>query len=636
MKQHPLRVACRRRSVWWRSVAALTCYCVGRVPSGTAFARSSHVFAHVSHWVVVASSSSSSLTALSFSSSPRRRSLPTTTTATAVEEEKERQNINPFLQQNGLPKFQSLQAEHLTPALDDLLTQLELDFVRFESNLTALLRRLPQPEITFDDVLPPLERLQFGLHYAWGVAGHLLGVQNSDKLREVYEANQPKIVQALTVLEQSKPLYDALLAAWEQAQPLRDLESKEDSFRASQKRRAMENAIRSMQHGGVGLEQAAKKRCHEINLRLAQLSTAFSNNVMDETKAFSETVKDSSLLDGVPESVRSMWANAHATFLKSQKGQSQVEIDPATGPWRITLDGPSYLAALAHIPDRSLREKIFRAFIGRASEASPEKNNIPIMYENLQLKSEKAQLLGFQNYAELSLASKMAPSVERITELHERILSHALRVAESELVEIIAYAREKRGDDARMEPLPHLEPWDIPFWSERLKESKYDLSEEDTRAYFSLSCVLDGMFLLVGRIFNIKIRAADGEAELWHPDVRFFKVFDVGSGGHIASFYLDPYSRPNSKQGGAWMDVCIGKSEATKRNVPVAYLTCNGSPPVGKKPSLMTFHEVETLFHEFGHGLQHMLTKANIGNVAGINGIEWDAVELPSQFLENW
>jgi oligopeptidase A len=298
---------------------------------------------------------------------------------------------------------------------------------------------------------------------------------------------------------------------------------------------------------------------------------------------------------------------------------------------------PSYIAAMSHLPDRDLREKIYRASLTRASEIGDgDKNNIPLIYEILKIKQEMAKLLGFENYAEQSLARKMAPSVESVRELSDLILEKALPAAEKEMAEILALARETGGDEYSEANMEKLAPWDLTYWSERLKESKFDLTEEELRPYFALPAVLDGMFGLVKRIFNIEVRPADGQAEVWNDDVMFFNVHDVDSGKHIASFYLDPYSRPENKRGGAWMDVCIGKSKAVKRDIPVAYLTCNGSPPVGDKPSLMTFREVETLFHEFGHGLQHMLTTAEEGDVAGINGVEWDAVELPSQFMENW
>jgi oligopeptidase A len=245
-------------------------------------------------------------------------------------------------------------------------------------------------------------------------------------------------------------------------------------------------------------------------------------------------------------------------------------------------------------------------------------------------------MLGFNNYADLSLASKMAPSVAAVAELSDLIADKSLPTAEREFAEILALAREKGGDEYSEANLDKLKPWDTGFWSERLKESKFELKEEETRPYFALPVVLEGLFGLVERIFGVEVRAADGEAEVWHPDVTFYKIFDSTSGKHMASFFLDPYSRPADKRGGAWFNGCIGKSEAMNKDTPVAYLTCNGSPPVGDTPSLMTFREVSTLFHEFGHGLQHMLTDATVGDVAGISGVEWDAVELPSQFMENF
>lgn len=329
-----------------------------------------------------------------------------------------------------------------------------------------------------------------------------------------------------------------------------------------------------------------------------------------------------------------MWAAAHAAVTKT----TDSEVDAAKGPWRITLDMPSYVAVMSHMNDRTIRESIYRAYLTRASECSSDasKNNIPLIYETLQLKSEMAQMLGFDNYAQLSLASKMAPSVGAVTELTDLVAAQALPAAERELEEITALAQAQGGEEYSLANLEKLELWDVTYWSERLKESKFELKEEETRPYFALPAVLDGMFALVSRIFNIDVQAANGEAEVWHPDVSFFKVYDKASDKHIASFFLDPYLRPEDKQGGAWMDVCIGKSEAVNCDLPVAYLTCNGSPPVSSQPSLMTFREVETLFHEFGHGLQHMLTTIPVGDVAGINGVEWDAVELPSQFMENW
>ncbi|GAX13786.1 oligopeptidase A [Fistulifera solaris] len=525
---------------------------------------------------------------------------PTTTTTTT----------NPFLLQEDLPQFEQLEPEFLTPAVETLLVAMEEQFTALEERLSS------DTAITYNQVLPEIERIQFPLGFVWGVAGHLNSVKNGETLRQAYEQNQPKIVQSMSRFSQSKSVYDALQSLTSTTRP---------------QQRAIDNSLRAMQLGGVGLQGADKERFNEIQMKLAQLSTTFSNNVLDETKQYALTVEDVAKVEGVPESAKALWAGAHAAF-------TNTKVDPAQGPWRITLDMPSYVAVMSHMKDRVIRETIYRAYLTRASECSSDaaKNNIPIIYETLKLKAEMAKLLGFANYAELSLASKMAPSVEAVTELTDLVAERALPAAERELEEITALARAQGGEEYRVEQLEKLQPWDVTYWSERLKESKFELTEEETRPYFALPEVLDGMFALVSRIFNIEVKAANGEAQVWHPDVSFFKVYDKATNQHIASFFLDPYSRPEDKQGGAWMDVCIGKSEAVNRHVPVAYLTCNGSPPVGSQPSLMTFREVETLFHEFGHGLQHMLTTVTVGDVSGINGVEWDAVELPSQFMENW
>ena len=476
--------------------------------------------------------------------------------------------------------------------------------------------------------------MQYGIGYAWGVTSHLNGVKNSDDLRKAYEENQPKVVKAMSQFSQSREVYDALST-------IRSSMAQEagDDFELSQKIRAVDSSLRGMKLGGVGLDGAEKERFNEIRLRLAEIGTSFGNNVLDATKAFALTVEDASDVENVPDSAKAMWANAHKVSL-GEEGEN-LEVDPDKGPWRITLDMPSYIATMTHVPSRSVREKVYKAFITRASEFTvtedgESKNNVPAIYEILRLKQERATMLGFNNHAEMSLASKMAPSVESVAELSDLILEKALPAAIRELDEITSVARAKGGDEYSEGNLEKLMPWDTTFWSERLKESKFDLKEEELRPYFALPSVLDGMFGLIERLFNVNVKKIDEDVECWNPDVSFYNLYDKDSGKHIASFYLDPYSRPEDKRGGAWMDVCIGKSDACEKEIPVAYLTCNGSPPVGDKPSLMTFREVETLFHETGHGLQHMLTSASTGDVAGINGVEWDAVELPSQFMENW
>jgi oligopeptidase A len=489
---------------------------------------------------------------------------------------------NPLLQQEGLPKFKSIEAEHLTPAVEELLETLGKQFEGMESTLAS------KDSVDYEEVLPEIERMQFPLGYTWGVASHLNGVKNSDELREAYEASQGKVVQALTKFSQSKPLYDALEKiekSWENVN--------DDSFVMKQKRRAVENSLKGMKLGGVGLEGEEKEKFNEMKLRLASLSTKFSNNVLDDTKGFSLTIDDPDKLNGVPGSAKALWAQAHNQYLKSQAkdGEEVPAMDPEAGPWRITLDIPSYLPAMSHLPDRQIREQVYMAYLQRASEKSGDKNNVPLIYEILKIKSEMAKMLGYKNYAELSLASKMAPSVDAVTDLTDMIAEKAVPAAKKELEEITALAKENGGE--AYAGIDKLEPWDVTFWSERLKESKFDMTDEELRPYFALPAVLEGMFGLIDRIFNISVKAADGEAEVWHPDVRFFKLYDNDTGNHVASFFLDPYSRPENKRGGAWMADCIGKSEALNRDVPVAYLTCNGSPPVGSTPSLMTFREVE-------------------------------------------
>eukprot|EP00980_Cylindrotheca_fusiformis_P029969 scaffold24119_cov93-Cylindrotheca_fusiformis.AAC.1 len=461
---------------------------------------------------------------------------------------------NPLLEQDSLPKFESIEPKHLTPAVEDLLEKLEKDFANLEEKLGSGKSSSSSPP-DYEDVLPEVERIQAGLGYTWGVAAHLNGVKNGDELREAYESNQPKVIQAMTQFSQSKPLYDALSAIekrWEEEEGSLD---DDDDFLTKQKRRAVNNSLRSMTLGGVGLEGEEKERFNEMKMRLASLSNSFSNNVLDETKAFSVTVDDPAKMKGVPDSAKAQWANAHVQYIKSSQGEDDVpEMDPEAGPWRITLDMPSYLPALMHIPDRELRKEVYMANLQRASEANPEKNNIPLIYEILKIKQEMAKMLGFENYAELSLASKMAPSVQSVTELTDLIAEKAVPAAKKELEEITALARAQGEEEYSEENLEKLAPWDVTFWSERLKESKFSMTDEELRPYFALPAVLDGLFGLVDRIFNVEVKAADGEAEVWHPDVRFFKVFDKDTDKHIASFFLDPFSRPENKRGGAWMD----------------------------------------------------------------------------------
>lgn len=491
---------------------------------------------------------------------------------------------NALLEQESLPKFASIDESQVVPGVTELLERFEKEFSELEESGAS----------SYEETVEAVEKVSAPLSYAWGVVGHLNGVRNSDGLRTAYAEMQPKVVEATTKLGQSRPLYERLSSVLEQME-------KEDGPR----RRIVESSELEMRLGGVGLDGEEKATFNGNRQRLSKLGTDFSNNVLDATKAFELTLDEKP--DGLPES---------ALALAAERGGAK---SPEEGPWKIGLDMASYLPAMKHLKSSEIREKLYRAMVSRAAD-----ENEPLIKEILSLKKEQAQILGYDTYADVSLARKMAKSVSEIDELHELLADKAVPAAKRELKELAEFA----GVD-------QLKHWDVAYYSERLRESKFGINEEELRQYFPVDAVLTGLFGLCERLFGIRIEeAAPGEAEVWHPDVRFFAVYENDE--RIASFFLDPYSRPENKRSGAWMDVCVGKSKALKRPVPVAYMVCNGSPPTGDKPSLMTFSEVETLYHETGHALQHMLTKVQDGDAAGINGIEWDAVELPSQFMENW
>jgi len=370
---------------------------------------------------------------------------------------------NPFLQQEGLPKFEKLEPEFLSPAVEELLAKLEADFTKLEDTLSEN----KDACVEYDDVVPVIEKMQYPLGYVWGVAGHLNGVKNGDELREAYESNQPKVVESMTRFSQSKPLYDALSSIQQQWE---SEESSEVSFLNQQKRRAVENSLLGMKLGGVGLEGAEKERFNEIKQRLAKLSTTFSNNVLDDTKAFSHVVEDPSVMDGVPESAKALWANSYlqSEAAKKEDGDDteapSLEEATKNGPWRITADIPSYLPAMSHLSDRGIRELLYKAYISKAAESSDNKNNVPLIYEILTLKQEMAKLLGFSNYAELSLAKKMAPGVEDVTALTDLMAAKAVPAAQKELAEVTALARKEGGDEYAEDKLEKLEPWDVTYW----------------------------------------------------------------------------------------------------------------------------------------------------------------------------
>ena len=513
---------------------------------------------------------------------------------------------NPLLIGKGLPPFAEIEPEQIVPAMTQLLAQVDQELSELEAKV--------QP--TWSGLVEPLDRLSDRLTWSWGIVGHLMGVKNSPQLREAYESMQPQVIQFFNKLSQSQPIYNAFKALhssqdWEKLEPAQ--------------KRIVEAAIKDAELSGIGLEGEKRERFNAIQLELGELSTKFSNHVLDATKAFSLDLTTKEEIDGLPPSLISLAA-------QTARDAGQEDATPENGPWRITLDFPSFGPFMQHSTRSDLREKVYKAFISRA--ASGELDNTPLVERILQLRQEKAQLLGFDSFAELSLARKMAPSVEAVEELLEELRATSYDAAKQDLAELKAFAASKNPENS------DLKHWDISFWSERQREEKFDFSAEELRPYFPLEQVLESLFSLVNRLFGVTITAADGQAPVWHEDVRYFQVADE-KGAEIAHFYLDPYSRPAEKRGGAWMDDCMGRAKITENGTttlrkPVAYLVCNQSPPVDGKPSLMTFGEVETLFHEFGHGLQHMLTKVDYADASGINNVEWDAVELPSQFMENW
>ncbi|MFG6097962.1 M3 family metallopeptidase [Leptothoe sp. ISB3NOV94-8A] len=509
---------------------------------------------------------------------------------------------NPFLTGHGLPPFDQFQPDQVEPAIQQLIGELTTALESLEKTMSP----------TWEGLAKPLTKISERLGWTWGVLGHLMGVKNSPKLRAAYEAVQPALVQFATRLSQSKAFYTGFK------------QLAQDTNLSPAQKRIVEAAIRDAELSGVGLEGDAKETFNQIQQQLAELSTQFSNHVLDATKAFSLTLTTQEDIAGLPSSLLSLAAQA-------ARDAGEESATAEAGPWRITLDIPSYGPFMKHSQRRDLREKVYRAYISRAS--SGDLNNSPLIDKTLVLRKQQANLLGFDSYANLSIARKMASSVNAVEELMEELRSASYDAAVKELQDLKVFALAHNASTTN-----DLKQWDIPFWAERMREQEFDLNDEALRPYFPLPQVLNGLFELAHRLFGVTIQAVDGEAPVWHQDVRYFAIAD-GNGAPIAYFYLDPYSRPAEKRGGAWMDECIVRAHTEPKlpvRLPVAYLVCNQSPPIDGKPSLMTFREVETLFHEFGHGLQHMLTQVDYPGAAGINNVEWDAVELPSQFMENW
>lgn len=513
---------------------------------------------------------------------------------------------NPLLQEGPFPRFDAVEPKHVCPGMRALLQQLENDLAELE--------RTVQP--TWPGLVEPLEKIVDRLTVVWGVVNHIKSVKDSEDLRSAIEEVQPEKVTFQLRLGQSKPIFNAFKAI--QEGPIWETLSEAQ-------KRIVEVAIKEATLNGVALEGDAKERFNEIQQELEKLSLKFNENVLDATKSFEKLITDKKDIEGLPPTALGLAAQTAAS--KGHEGATAEN-----GPWIITLDIPSYLPVAQHAHNRSLREELYRAYVTRASTGKLD--NTPIIDQILRLRLERAKLLGYSNYAEVSMAMKMA-TVEKAEELLEKIRSASWDSAVQDLEDLKIFAKEQHAEEAN--DMCH---WDISFWSERLREAKYDINEEELRPFFSLPKVMESLFALAKTLFEIDIEPVDGLAPVWNKDVRFYAVKDL-SGSPVAYFYFDPYSRPSEKRGGAWMDEVFGRSRVLAQDgssvrLPIAHMVCNQTPPVGDKPSLMTFREVETVFHEFGHALQHMLTKQDEGLVAGIRGVEWDAVELPSQFMENW
>jgi oligopeptidase A len=386
------------------------------------------------------------------------------------------------------------------------------------------------------------------------------------------------------------------------------------------KRRVINLKIRDAELAGVHLSGESKKRFNEISTKLSKLGHNFSNNVLDSTKAYEIIILEKDDTNGWPKTLLQLGSLSY-----NQEKKTNIST-PEEGPWRLTLEAPILFPFLRHNKNRDNREKMLKAYVSRAD--SGDWDNKPLIKKILQLRKEMAGLLDYNNYADMSLTAKMAPSVEAVKDMFNDLFNAAKPHQLNEFNELDKIAKEGNHKEA-------LEHWDIAFWSERLKEKRFDLNEDELRPYFPLTKVLEGMFGLTEFLFGVKIKEVDGDEPVWDPYVRYFKVYEDEA--QIGSFYLDAYSRPEEKRGGAWMDNCLVRRKLNNKiRLPVVYLNANVTPPIGEKPSLLSFEEVKTLFHEFGHGLQGMLTKINHSAVSGINGVEWDAVEIISQFMENW
>ncbi|MGH8710453.1 MAG: M3 family metallopeptidase [Burkholderiales bacterium] len=503
--------------------------------------------------------------------------------------------MNPLLDFSGLPRFAEIVPQQVTPAVDELLKE--------NRSLISQLLTDSAPA-TWDHFVKPLEDANERLSRTWGQVTHLNAVMNCPVLREAYNANLPKITQFHSELAQNQGLFEKFKA-------LKAGSGFAHLSRAQQK--IVENELRDFRLGGAELPPDKKARFLQIQEELARLYARFEENLLDATNDFALYINNRDELEGLPEDVL-------------QVAQESAAKDGRPG-WKLTLHAPSWVPAMQYSVNRNLRETLYRAYVTRASEfGKHEWDNTPLIPQILKLRLEKAGLLGFRCYAEVSLTRKMVKSPHEVLDFLAELGAKAKPHAQRDYHELKQFACNELEID-------NFQAWDIAFASEKLRAERYAFSDQEVKQYFPESQVLQGMFKLVEALYGISI--SPGQAPLWHPDVRFFDIRDLG-GKLIGQFYADPYARP-SKRSGAWMDEAIARRRKESGiQIPVAYLNCNFSSPVGGKPALFTHDEVITLFHEFGHGLHHLLTSVDELGVSGINGVEWDAVELPSQFMENF
>jgi oligopeptidase A len=504
---------------------------------------------------------------------------------------------NPLLEQSQLPDFEQIKPEHIQPALKECI----------EHARQTIDDVLARGDFSWNGLIEPLTDADEKLEHVWAPVSHLNSVVSTPELREAHDSCLPLLSDYATYVGQHKGLFDAY-------ETLRNSDEFAELTEAQQK--LINDTLRDFRLSGVDLPADKKKRYAEISSRLSDLSSTFSNNLLDATHAWTCLITDESRLAGLPDSIK--------------EAAKETAADQEKEGWLFTLDIPSYLPVMLYAEDRELRKDMYQAFVTRASETGPNGgkfDNSTVMDETLALRHEMAKLLGFNDYAEMSLATKMAESPEQVLGFVKDLADKSMSQAKEEYAEVEAFAKEQGVEK--------MEAWDVPYFSEQLKQQRYSISDELLRPYFPEQQVLNGLFEVVKRLFGMTV-SEQKDVKTWHENVRFFRIHDAD--GHLrGSFYLDLYAR-QGKRGGAWMADFVGRrvhADGELQN-PVAFLTCNFSKPVGGKPALFTHDEVLTLFHEFGHGLHHMLTQVDTAGLSGINGVEWDAVELPSQFLENW